>query len=289
MAVHCVGLVVNTSKREALDYARQVIAWLDGRGVSVRVDERGAAALCRNDLAADSSLMVATDLIITLGGDGTILAASHMAAPAGIPILGVHMGRFGFIAETDPEDLPNHLDHILAGNVAVQERTMVRGTVIRGTERIHSAAGLNDIVISKGARARMLHFQIAFGDETVATYPADGVVVSTPTGSTAYALSAGGPLLEPTVQALLVVPICPHTLAARSLVVPPEEVLRFQIESDEGEVLFIADSDRVVPLHTGDQVEISRAEFSARIVTLHRATFYRKIRDRLLWGGRISG
>jgi NAD+ kinase len=229
------------------------------------------------------------DLIITLGGDGTILAAARVAAPNGIPILGVHMGHFGFIAEIDPGELLDQLDKILAGPPDVQDRMMVRGAVMHGDREVHGAVGLNEVVVNKGARTRMLHFRISLGDEFMTTYHADGVVVATPTGSTAYALSAGGPLIEPTVRALLVAPICPHTLAARPLIIPATETVELAVESDAGEVLFMADSDCVAPLAPGDRVVVRCADYSARFVTLHRDSFYRKVRTRLLWGGRESG
>jgi len=289
MAPRTIGLIVHPTRPEAHAFAREVVAWLGRRGVAVCADAASACRVGSGVCSACADELGAVDLMVTLGGDGTILAASHLAAPHGIPILGVHMGRFGFIAEALPEDLFGQLEQILAGHITVEERMMLRGTVYRGGEPIHSAIGLNDVVLNKGARARMLNIQIAFGPEEVATYPADGVVVATPTGSTAYALSAGGPLIEPTVRALAVVPICPHTLAARSLVAPADEVIAITVESDGGEMLFSADSDSIQALAGGDRVEVRRAEFAARMVVQHRASFYRKIRERLLWGGRVDG
>ena len=289
MAVKSVGLFVNCARREALAFAPRVVDWLVERGVAVRVDIHAAAHIGRVDLTADSAALARTDLVITLGGDGTILAAARIAAPHGIPILGVHMGHFGFIAEIDPDEVLPELDTILAGAPAVQDRMMVRGAVVRGNCEMHSAVGLNEVVVSKGARTRMLHFRISLGDEFMTTYHADGVVVATPTGSTAYALSAGGPLIEPTVRALLVAPICPHTLAARPLIIPATQTVQLSVESDGGEVLFMADSDSVAPLAPDDHVVVRCADYGARLVTIHRDSFYRKVRTRLLWGGRESG
>jgi NAD+ kinase len=288
MRIKRVGLIINRAKGQALQFAQEVIAYLAGRGVEVRVEREAAPMMGRNDLACDESGLGRMELLITLGGDGTILTAGRIAAPNGVPILGVHMGHFGFIAEAHPDDLFPSLDDVLEGRMTVEERMMVRGEVVRGGEVVYSEIGLNDIVLNKGATARMLHLQTAFGGEFIATYPADGVIVATPTGSTAYALSAGGPLVEPTVQALLVVPICPHTLAARPLVIPADETVSVTIESDGGEVLFVADNSRVFPLRTGDRVDIRRAECSTRIITLGRASFYRKVRQRLLWAERLN-
>ncbi|HSV72182.1 MAG TPA: NAD(+)/NADH kinase [Chthonomonadales bacterium] len=289
MAPRSIGLIVHPTRPEAHVFAREVIGWLCSRGVSVCADAAYAGRLGQGVRSVCSEELTGVDLMVTLGGDGTILAASHLASPHGIPILGVHMGRFGFIAEALPEDLFAQLDEILAGRITVQERMMLRGTVYRDGRPIHSAVGLNDVVLNKGARARLSNIQVAFGSEEVATYPADGVVVATPTGSTGYALSAGGPLIEPTVYALAVVPICPHTLAARSLVAPADEVIHITVESDGGEMLFSADSDALQALAAGDRVEVRCAEFAARMVVQNRSSFYRKVRERLLWGGRENG
>lgn len=285
MNIQSVGLWVNRSKGGAVSFSETVHDWLVQHGCSVVVEDRPTAAYADSE---HGNQLAATDLIITLGGDGTILAASRVAAPNGIPILGVHMGQFGFIAESHPDDLLEHLPRVLAGEAAVEERMMVRGDVVRGGECIYSATGLNDIVVNKGAMTRLLTLQTSFGEDFVASYPADGVVVATPTGSTAYAMSAGGPLIEPTVQALLVAPICPHTLSARPLVVPADERVSFTLQSDGGEILLSADSVGVFRLMGGDRVEVLKAEHSTRIVALRRAGFYRKIRKRLLWGERLN-
>jgi NAD+ kinase len=279
---------VNSSKWEALQFASEVIAWLTERDVEVLLDPDAATVLGRDDIAWDTETFGRLELLLTLGGDGTILAASHIAAPLGIPILGVHMGRFGFITETHPQELLARLDVMLEGELHVEDRMMVHGDVIREGEVVFSAVGLNEVVMNKGTMARTLHLRTSIGGDFVATYPADGVIVSTPTGSTAYALSAGGPLVEPTVQALLVVPIAPHTLAARPITIPPEETVSVTIESDGGEALFAADSTQICSLVTGDQIEVRKAEYSTRIVTFGKSSFYGKVRKRLLWGERLN-
>lgn len=284
-----IGLVVNPTKPEAMQFANEVIAWLTERDVEVCVDESAAESMGRSDISADDTGLCRTQLLITIGGDGTILTASHIAAPLGVPILGVHMGHFGFIAETHPNELFPHLDEFLDGKtVQTEDRMMVRGEVIRDGKVVLSSVGLNDVVLNKGSSARMLRLHTAFGKDFVATYPADGLIVATPTGSSAYAMSAGGPLVEPTVQALLVVPICPHTLSARPLVIPADEEISVEIESDGGEVIFSADGFEPFALQTGDSLRARRAEYCTKLVTLGHASFYRKVRERLLWGERVN-
>lgn len=230
----------------------------------------------------------ATDLIITLGGDGTILRAARKAAPFGTPILGLHMGRFGFITEGKPEDVEAHVDALIDGRFAVQDRVMVHGSVLRSGEVIHEAVGLNEIVISKGAMTRMLGLLMRIGDGPSMEYLADGAIVATPTGSTAYALSVGGPLMDPNLSALLVAPICPHTLAARPIVLPDSLEVDCVIETDGGEVKFSADGSAVFALIGGDHVRVRRAEFVTRLVVFSAASFYDKVHNRLLWGERVN-
>jgi NAD+ kinase len=282
-----VGLIANRSKWEALQFAQEMIAHVTERDCEAVVDREAARMIGRDDLGADDAALAACDFLITLGGDGTILSASHIAAGCGTPILGVHMGHFGFISEAHPQDFPAALDDVLEGRARVEERIMVRGSVFRNDVQVFTAVGLNDAVISKGAHARMLRIETSFGADVLATYPADGVIVATPTGSTAYSLSAGGPLVGPTVEALLVAPICPHTLSARPLVVPASEIVTLTVRGD-GEVVFSVDSQEVVHLETGDRVEIKRAECSTRILTLGLTSFYSKVRKRLLWGERVN-
>jgi NAD+ kinase len=288
LKINTVALIVNHQKLAALEFAHQVIAFLTERDVDVRVDEQSAPLLGRDDISVDEAGLVAADLIVTLGGDGTIIGASRIAAKTGTPILGVHMGRFGFIAESHPNDVLQQLDLMIDHGFSVEERMMVEGEVVRDGKSVHIADGLNEIVLSKGSMARMLQLETAFGGDKIATYLADGLVVATPTGSTAYALSAGGPLVHPAQQALLVVPICPHTLNARPLILPADEVVTVTIGSASGESLFIADSADVFTLAPGDEVIIRRSKDVTRLVTFGKSSFYRKIRNRLLWLERLN-
>jgi NAD+ kinase len=289
MLIDYVGIIANSSKPKALELASKVVEQLKALGVTVRIDAIAAKKLSMDDISCQEACLDEMQLMITLGGDGTILTATHIAAPRRIPILGVHLGRFGFISEASPEELIINLPNIIMGRYEIEERMMIRGEVIRDGKTIFEATGLNDIVVNKGARSRMLHLATSFGAEKLTNYLADGVIVATPTGSTAYALSAGGPLVAPTVQAFIVAPICAHTLNARPIVIPADEIVNFSVESDGGEVLFVADSYRVTSLNTGDKVRAQRANYNVQLVRLKKGGFYRKIRQRLLWGERVNG
>jgi NAD+ kinase len=281
MELRDVVIVASRSRESVADCARTASKWLQDRGVAVTV-------VGTPDIQSASPRLAESDLVITLGGDGTILAACRFAAPHGIPILGVHMGRFGFIAEAHPDIMLDRLDDLLNGRYRIEERTMVHGEVRRNGNVVHSAFGLNDIVISKGAMTRMLHLTTRFGSGPIMDCVADGIIVATPTGSTAYALSAGGPIMDPTIHALLVVAICPHTLAARPVVVPDTQAIAVEISTDGGEVKFSADSTAVFGLLAGDEIAVRKYEYATRLVTFGAGTFYDKVHDRLLWGERVN-
>jgi NAD+ kinase len=282
-----VGIVVHRSRPDALAFAKEVIAWLEKRSVTAVLDESAAERLDMPERAFTDKTIGGLDFLITLGGDGTILTAARMAAPCGIPILGVHLGRFGFIAETHPDDLFFHLEAVLRGERRIEERLMVEAEIWREERCIYRGIGLNEAVVKSGM-SHLLRLQTYLGGAKFATYPADGIIVAVPTGSTAYSLSAGGPLVAPTVQALIITPICPHTLSARPLVVPSEEIVEIEIEADGGEIIFSIDGIDPFGLQNGDRVRIRRANHTTRLIVLDHGTFYHKVRVRYLYGERLN-
>lgn len=283
-----VGLYVNTGKPAAVEFGRSTADMLHRKGLGLCADPASGDALGLPPDCIGEARLGQADVIVTLGGDGTILAAAALAAPLGIPILGVHMGQFGFIAEAHPDSLVLHLDAFLNGQAHIEERMMLACSVIREGVQVASAEGLNDVVVTKGTMTRMLQMSTAFGAHPPMEFPADGVVIATPTGSTAYALSAGGPLVEPTVQALVVVPICAHTLAARPLVTPADMEVTILVIHANGEVMLSADSNEVCRLTADDHVVIRRSAHRTRIVTCGGPSFYTKVQERLLWGERLN-
>src|SRR5579862_4986705 len=260
-----VGIIIHRTNHRAWELAAETLVWLQERNVTVRLDLQSAKILHREDLACCEAEWDYVDFVLTLGGDGTILTAARMAAPRGIPILGVHMGRFGFIAETHPSTLFKHLQRALEGQTRVEERLMLEAEIRRDGERVHHNMGLNDAVI-KSSSSSLLDLRVLLGGAPFATYPADGVIVATPTGSTGYSLSAGGPIVEPTLQALIVTPICPHTLSARPMVIPSMDQVEVCIEENGGDVLFKVDGVDPFPIQHGDRVIVCRAEYATRLI-----------------------
>lgn len=282
-----VGIMVHRIKREAWEFAAEVITWLNARDVEVSLDVESAQRLNRLDLSCCDTEWTSVDFVISLGGDGTILTAAHMASPNGIPILGVHMGRFGFMAATVPKDLFGCLERLLAGHMEVEERLMVQVEVWRGNDCVYREVGLNEILV-RGSHSNLLNFQTFLRDAPFADFPADGVIISTPTGSTGYSLSAGGPIVGPTVQALIITALCPHTLSARPLLVPCDEIIQVQVDADGGDALCLVDNIHPFVLLDGDRVLVRRANYDTRLIVLDHKAFYRKVRDRYRYGERLN-
>jgi NAD+ kinase len=298
----CVGLIANTSRESALAYARQLVRWLLGREVAVRLQPELAQRLGLPELAAEDEELAGADFIVALGGDGTLLKASRIAtraaaaslrpACASAPILGIHSGgpgSFGFLTETTPERAREALSAALRGDYRLDERMMVGAEVIRGGAGVARFAALNDLVIAKGALARMLKMRISVGDTFIATYAADGIIVATPTGSTAYNLAAGGPLVNPAVSLILLTPICPHTLNVRSLIIGAEEQARVVIENDpRSSALLTVDGQVGFDLRPEDTVLFHRAAVCTRLMLLDGHNFYQKLQTRLRLGERFG-
>lgn len=295
-----VGLLINETKPAALEAGRHLAATLRERGVSVLAREMVAEHISQPGCApAPDNAIADTDFVVVFGGDGTLLAAARLVAPYGTPLLGIHLGHFGFITESPPENLLSAVDAVLEGRATIEERMMLAGQVIR---RDGSPAreddqctlpdallGMNDVVVASSA-VRMVHIATRIGNDLLATYAADGVIVSSPTGSTGYSLSAGGPLVHPSVPGLIITPICPHTLNARALVIPDTETVHLTVEphSSQGDGAVISvDGQIETPLYPGDAVTIRRSPYRVKILSVGGPNFYQKIRSRWHYGERI--
>ena len=286
-----VGLLINEDKAEAVRAAEELADWLGEEGVTVRACTSTAEKLSVAVRCADDNGIAASDFVVVLGGDGTLLAAARLLAPHGTPMLGVHLGRFGFIAEATPDRLLPEVRAALAGEAEVQERLMLRCTVRRrdgGGHEEEMPLGLNDVVVASSA-TRMVHLRTEVGANLVTTYAADGVIVASPTGSTGYSLSAGGPLVHPSTPVLLITPVCPHTLNARTLLVPDTETVHMTVMAgDERDTVnATVDGQIGVTVHTGDRVSVSRSPHNARLLATGGPNFYDKIRSRWHYGERF--
>jgi NAD+ kinase len=288
-SVNKIAIIASLHRRRAAALVRDLVAWLEARGVEPRLRADLARRLHRADLAwPDERLMEGVSLALSMGGDGTMLSTARLAASHGIPILGCNLGGFGFLTELAHSELMAALPEVLAGNYRVRDRMMLQGDILCDGDYERSFLSLNDIVITRAATSRLLRLEIRAGADEVGIFSADGVIVSTPTGSTAYSLSAGGPVVSPEVEALVVTPICAHTLSARPMILPSNvDVSVLAAARQRGQqVLVITDGQEACALENGDMVRVSKAPVAAHIVEVSGPSFLAKVRTKLGWAGR---
>src|SRR5215470_16552720 len=290
--VQRVGIVAKTRLTNATGHLVDIGTWLTHRGVEP-VYETATAALMPADAArhvADKQALVANvDLVVVLGGDGTLLSVADCigAAGTGIPMLGVNFGSLGFLTEVTLPELYPSLEAALAGRAPIEERLTLRATIARPSGVSSSEAAVNDVVINKGARSRLIDLSISVGDGLVTTVRADGLIVATPTGSTAYNLAAGGPIVQPNVDALVMTPIAPHTLTNRPIVIPSSSTVRVKPVMEERDEVFVTfDGQEGCELHAGDEISICRASQSMRLVRPATRSYFEVLREKLNWGKR---
>jgi len=270
--VSTVLVVVNESRSRAVALAREATAWLAERGHTVRLPKRDAHATRLDEYGVEpEELTHGIDLALSLGGDGTMLRAVHLAAPLGAPVLGVNLGRLGYLAVIESDRLCAALDQFCAGDYAVEERTMLCVTIEGEAPSTHLA--LNEAVLEKTEPGRTVHLAVSIDGHFFNSYVADAIILATPTGSTAYAFSAGGPIVSPRQNALLITPVAPHTPFARPLVVHPDEPVRIEVLDHRGAVASI-DGRALGHLGAGDAIAATVAPVPARFVTFGERDFY---------------
>ncbi|SRR6266511_4694040 len=287
-----VGVVAKSHLREATPHLAEIETWLAARGHEA-VFETATAALMppsASRRAADkASLPAQVDLVVVLGGDGTLLSVAGCVGDAGvdIPILGVNFGSLGFLTEATLPELYASLDSAVSGRARIEERLMLRATTVRAGASLPAHLALNDVVITKAARARMTDLSVSVGDEFVTRVKADGLIVATPTGSTAYNLAAGGPIVQPAVDALVLTPIAPHMLTNRPIVIPAAWVVRVKPMMDERDELYVTfDGQAGYELRAGDEVQIQCAERRVRLLRPSSRSYFDVLRQKLKWNER---
>lgn len=221
------------------------------------------------------------DLVCCIGGDGTVLRVARVIAPRGTPLLGINMGRLGFLTDMSPRDCFNHVERIVAKDWRIEERIMVRSDVVEPSGRDTVAHGLNDIVVSRSSPGRPIYVDVRVDGARLANYRCDGIIVATPTGSTGYSLSAGGPIMAPTEHHLVLTPVSAHLALARSLVLQPESIVDLEVTSDAGAIVSIDGQDDM-PVNSGVRVSVRQSEYLTRVVRFREpATFYSDLAERL--------
>ncbi|HET9832824.1 MAG TPA: NAD(+)/NADH kinase [Vicinamibacterales bacterium] len=291
-AITRVGVVAKSRLQVAAPHLNDVEKWLADRGVEA-VFETATAALMpasgTRRVADKPSLVSQVGLVLVLGGDGTLLSMADCIGRAGlrVPILGVNFGSLGFLTEVTLPELYPALETALAGRAHIEERLTLQASIARPSGATSSEIAVNDVVINKGARSRLIDLSIWLGDGLVTTVRADGLIVATPTGSTAYNLAAGGPIVQPNVDALVLTPIAPHTLTNRPIVIPSSSMVRVRpVMDDRDEVFVTFDGQAGCELHAGDELSVCRAREPMRLVRPATRSYFEVLREKLNWGKR---
>lgn len=280
-----VAIVCKSQKEELAHLLPELIAWLKARGYEPLLDEDGGL-YCQDAPVVEREEMPRYDpaLVIVLGGDGTLLSVARVFAATGTPILGVNLGYLGFLTEIRLSELYPTLEGWCNNCHSLEERAMLHAEVCREGTEVSGFEALNDIVVSKSDMARMGEFAVGLEGKPVAQFRADGVIVSTPTGSTAYTLAANGPILTPDVDAMVVTPICPHLLTLRPIVVRGDALLTVHVQATPAQGLLTVDGQQVFALEPGDEVRCRRSQYTVKLVRLRESSFFEALRNKLSWG-----
>lgn len=277
-----IGIVANQQKKNAWLVAEELVRLLEEKQAGVYIDHAVASHIGRLDLALPlEKFHEQVDIIFVLGGDGTLIGLAREIAAYPIPILGINMGNLGFLSESEPEDLPHAVDRILSGEYCVEERMMLHTEVLRGGQCVHEAIALNDVGIAKGSFGRMIKCNVYVDDLYVGMYNGDGLIISTPTGSTAYSLSAGGPIVVPYINVILLTPVAPHSLTARPLVLPADEEIHVIVDATHNELGLTIDGQLGFGLEIGDEIIVRRSPYMTSLIKWKKRSFFEVVRKKL--------
>ncbi len=275
------NISVNYNRHDAIETASDVIRWLQGEGIDVEVDAEALPYLDVENIAAATSCR-GNDLAIAFGGDGTVIRAVHRCSKHNTPVLGVYFGQLGFMTQCDPTHVFSVIKDFIEGKLEVEDRMMAQIELYRNDKHVVSLECLNELAIHRDAQEHLISLSLTVNDIHLTSYAADGVLISTPTGSTAYNLSCGGPLMDPTGEAIIVTAICPHTLSARPLVLAPTSHIELSMLR-EGSAVMSCDGLHKIHVFNGDVIKIKQAERKAKIVRVRKDDFLVKLRSRLFW------
>ncbi len=287
-----IGIIGKTNIEKTFELVSALSKWLVDRGVEVYLDKPLAKRSPAGKAAAAEKIPALVDIILVFGGDGTFLGVARLASKHGTPILGINLGGLGFLTEVTVDEIHPMMERILAGDYEVEDRHMLLTTIRRGRKKIGKHEVLNDVVINKQAMARIIDLAIYIDGSHVTTYKADGLILSTPTGSTAYSLSAGGPIVHPTLPVTILTPICPHTLTNRPLVVSSSMKVEIAITTQEPDTYLTLDGQIGIQLSTGDVVEAIQSNTIVKLIKSPYRDFFTILKTKLMWGeryGKVNG
>ena len=289
MKIKKVGIVANIEKENIAEFAAALSQWLEDRKIKVSMEANIAAGVGRGGGFKIDDLAQHVDLIAVLGGDGTMLRTARYAACHDVLIVGINMGTFGYLTEVNLNETYAALELILKGNFVTEKRMMLDVKIRRGNKNIGSGLVLNDVVINRGNLSRIVELETVVDNQYLTTYKADGLIISTPTGSTAYSLSAGGPIVFPGKDLILMNPICPHTLTNRPIIFPEKSTLQIILRSKESGATVTLDGQESYRITVGDEMIVRKSKFVTRLVLSPHRSYGEILRSKLGWGSMPTG
>ena len=279
-----IGVFCKPKAPSATDILGRLIPWLRKQNYHIFLDTGTAAIINETSSYEKREISQQADLLIVLGGDGTLLSVARAAHPHNIPILAVNLGSLGFLAEISIDELYPTLENILAGKFEIENRMLLNACIWRNGEKVEDHNVLNDVVINKGAVARIISLQVLVNGQYMTSYRADGLIIATPTGSTAYSLSAGGPIIHPSMHTLVLSPICPFTLTNRSILIPDQSIIQVKLAAEYDDVRVTLDGQEGYDMRAGDILEIKKTKTPLQLIRGPNKNYYQILRDKLHWG-----
>ena len=276
-----IAVFPNLDKEGVAAVVGRIVRFFEDKPVKIMMPSAVAKLLRLEAYGVHAIERYPVDMALSLGGDGTLLGVCQRYGSHVVPVCGVNLGTLGFMADIEPQELEKRLAAILTGDYYIEKRLLLAGWLHRGTETIFLHHAINDVVVTKGGVARMLRLGLSINDTHLVDYKADGIIVSTPTGSTAYSLSAGGPIMNPAIQALLVTPICAHTFNLRPLVARSSDIIHIHVASVHQDILVTFDGQESVPLRPGDEVIVRQAREATKIVKFEDKDYYQVLKSKL--------
>ena len=281
-----IGVAANLGKPESRPRLFELLELLGSAKLTVHLEQEAAALAGRpGDARTLKDIGKAADMVIVLGGDGTMLRVARELDGAETPILGVNLGSLGFLTSVRSDEMSRTVAEVLRGEYEISERRTLRTTLTRGSTPLETHSALNDAVISRGAFSRIVRLRLSIDGEWLTEYVCDGMIFATATGSTAYSLSAGGPILLPSARACILTPICPHALSNRSIIAGEDSVVRCQVAGAAGELLLTVDGQVQTRMQVGDEVEVRSASHAVQLVVPRGQTYFEVLRQKLKWSG----
>ncbi len=277
-----IGIIPNVEKDINLELTGNIAEWLAEKSIKVLLDGNIADRLGRPELGlGENEIYAESDIIIVLGGDGTLLKVARQSAPYNVPLFGINLGYLGFLTEVEAGDMYPALETLISGEYEIEKRMMLVATVEEDGKELEKSVALNDVGITKGPFSRIISLGIYINDSFVDLYSADGVIISSPTGSTAYSLSAGGPIVSPDLKVLIITPICPHVLHSRPIVVSNEDVVKIEVCHNNMEVMLTLDGQQGYKVKPGDIVTVRQSKYFTSLIKLKDRTFFQVLRQKM--------